>query len=124
MDGVGTRFEMELELMNCLASPEYLHYLAQGGYLDDPAFLRFLEYLQYFKRPEYAKFITYPHCLAMLDLLVNNPPFRKEIAHVSFRDFVHQQQFLHWQFGKRGQQPDVQKQEQLAKPPGATDTTR
>ncbi|CAM9173827.1 unnamed protein product [Hapterophycus canaliculatus] len=37
----------------------------------------------------------------MLDLLVNNPPFRKEIAHVSFRDFVHQQQFLHWQFGKR-----------------------
>lgn len=25
MDGVGTRFEMELELMNCLASPEYLH---------------------------------------------------------------------------------------------------
>lgn len=48
----------------------------------------------------------------------------QEIAHVSFRDFVHQQQFLHWQFGKRGQQPDVQKQEQLAKPPGATDTTR
>lgn len=23
--GTGTRFEMELELMNCLASPEYLH---------------------------------------------------------------------------------------------------
>ncbi|CAM9992864.1 unnamed protein product [Choristocarpus tenellus] len=49
---------MELELMNCLASPEYLHYLAQNGFLDDPAFLRFLEYLQYFKRPEYAKFIV------------------------------------------------------------------
>lgn len=25
MEGTGTRFEMELELMNCLASPEYLH---------------------------------------------------------------------------------------------------
>ena len=25
MEGVGTRFEVELELMNCLASPEYLH---------------------------------------------------------------------------------------------------
>lgn len=25
MEGVGTRFELELELMNCLASPEYLH---------------------------------------------------------------------------------------------------
>eukprot|EP00752_Nemacystus_decipiens_P015754 g14065.t1 len=101
MEGTASRFEMELELMNCLASPEYLHYLAQSGYLDDRAFLRFLEYLQYFKRPQYAKFITYPHSLAMLDLLINNPAFRKEIAHVSFRDFVHQQQFLHWQFGKR-----------------------
>ncbi|CAB1119271.1 unnamed protein product [Ectocarpus sp. CCAP 1310/34] len=105
MEGSGTRFEMELELMNCLASPEYLHYLAQSGYLDDRAFVRFLEYLQYFKRPEYAKFITYPHSLAMLDLLINNPPFRKEIAHVSFRDFVHQQQFLHWQFGKTAAPP-------------------
>lgn len=101
MEGAGTRFEMELELMNSLASPEYLHYLAQSGYLDDKAFLRFLDYLQYFKQPLYAKFITYPHSLAMLDLLINNPPFRKEIAHVGFRDFVHQQQFLHWQFGKR-----------------------
>ncbi|CAM9575340.1 unnamed protein product [Ectocarpus fasciculatus] len=115
MEGSGTRFEMELELMNCLASPEYLHYLAQSGYLDDRGFIRFLEYLQYFKRPEYAKFITcqfemkkcrrYPHSLAMLDLLINNPPFRKEIAHVSFRDFVHQQQFLHWQFGKTAAPP-------------------
>ena len=25
MEGVGTRFELELEFMNCLASPEYLH---------------------------------------------------------------------------------------------------
>lgn len=25
VEGAGTRFEMELELMNCLASPEYLH---------------------------------------------------------------------------------------------------
>ncbi|CAM9451796.1 unnamed protein product [Ascophyllum nodosum] len=101
MEGVGTRFELELEFMNCLASPEYLHYLAQGGFLEDPAFLRFLEYLQYFKQPQYSKFITYPHSLAMLDLLIKNPPFRKEIAFVGFRDFVHQQQFLHWQFGKR-----------------------
>lgn len=29
----------------------------------------------------------------------------QEIAHVSFRDFMHQQQFLHWQFGKRAVPP-------------------
>lgn len=36
----------------------------------------------------------------------------QEIAHVSFRDFVHQQQFLHWQFGKRPPQASSQDEKQ------------
>lgn len=32
----------------------------------------------------------------------------QEVAHVSFRDFVHQQQFLHWQFGKRSAQASLE----------------
>ena len=57
----------------------------------------------------------YPHCLYFLDLLV--PPdsdvdkdekggssidsgeaFRREMAQVPFRNFVHEQQFYSWQF--------------------------
>jgi mediator of RNA polymerase II transcription subunit 31 len=43
--------------------------LAQSQYLEDPAMVAFLDYLQYWKRPEYAKFLLYPHALAVLDML-------------------------------------------------------
>ncbi|CAM9339676.1 unnamed protein product [Phaeothamnion confervicola] len=116
-----TRFEIELEFVQCLSRPNYLHcgkkyvllppctslprqtlsktVLAQNRYFDDPAFLAFLRYLSYWKRPEYAKFVTYPHCLGFLDILNDseNELFRKELAMEGFRDYVHQQQFFHWQ---------------------------
>jgi len=119
------RFELELEFVQCLASPAYLHYLATSGMLYQSTFLDFLRYLRYWKSPQYAKYLTYPNCLYFLDLLV--PPssssaiitnngekegatgssnveadrggaFRREIAHVPFRNFVHEQQFYSWQF--------------------------
>ena len=91
------RFEIELEFIQCLASPAYLHHLATTGILAEPAFLEFLEYLQYWKQPEYARLLQYPHCLHFLDLLINNPTFRRELANVSFRNFIHEQQFYSWQ---------------------------
>ncbi|CAM9398126.1 unnamed protein product [Chrysoparadoxa australica] len=90
------RFEVELEFVQCLASPEYLHYLAQQRYLDDPAFLAFLRYLRYWKRPEYAKHLTYPHCLYLLEALCESEQFRSQLLFPHFRDFIHQQQFNHW----------------------------
>lgn len=51
------------------------------------------------------------------------PMAGQEIAHVSFRDFVHQQQFLHWQFGKRGQPPDAQEKGEPQKPRAAEATS-
>lgn len=95
------RFELELEFIQCLASPAYLHHLATTGILSEPSFLQFLEYLQYWKQPEYAKLIQYPHCLFFLDLLINNPVFRRELANVSFRNFIHEQQFYSWQYRAR-----------------------
>ena len=118
------RFELELEFVQCLASPAYLHYLATSGILYQSTFLDFLRYLRYWKLPQYAKYLTYPNCLYFLDLLVPpSPPsaittngekegatsssyvevdrgeaFRREIAHVPFRNFVHEQQFYSWQF--------------------------
>mmetsp|Transcript_5560 Transcript_5560/g.8507 ORF Transcript_5560/g.8507 Transcript_5560/m.8507 type:complete len:175 (+) Transcript_5560:162-686(+) len=92
------RFELELEFIQCLASPAYLHHLATTGVLADTAFLKFLEYLQYWKNPEYSRFLQYPHCLYFLDLLVSNSTFRRELANVAFRNFVHEQQFYAWQY--------------------------
>ena len=110
----------QLEFIQSLASPAYLHYLATSGILYQSPFLDFLRYLRYWKEPQYAKYIIYPQCLYFLDLLVppgddadpsdgsggsssnNNTDigeaFRREMAQVQFRNFVHEQQFYSWQF--------------------------
>lgn len=80
------RFVAELEFVQCLAAPSYIHcelkcafttlswqtscrvyslyflcslliVLAQRRYFDNPAFVNFLVYLRYFKRPEYAVYV-------------------------------------------------------------------
>ncbi|KAG6857771.1 hypothetical protein H0H87_004187 [Tephrocybe sp. NHM501043] len=51
------RFELELEFVQSLANPFYLHSLAQQNILEQPAFINFLSYLQYFKEKDYARFI-------------------------------------------------------------------
>ncbi|KAI9720836.1 MAG: hypothetical protein M1812_002675 [Candelaria pacifica] len=54
-----TRFELELEFVQCLANPWYLNHLATQKLLDNTSFISYLDYLQYFKQPQYAKFLTY-----------------------------------------------------------------
>ena len=54
-----TKFELELEFVQALANPFYLHSLAQQNILEQPAFINFLEYLLYFKEKDYARFIQY-----------------------------------------------------------------
>mmetsp|Transcript_29460 Transcript_29460/g.33897 ORF Transcript_29460/g.33897 Transcript_29460/m.33897 type:complete len:128 (+) Transcript_29460:49-432(+) len=95
------RFELELEFLQCLASPAYLHHLATTGVLSDPKFIDFLNYLKYWKSPEYVKFVSYPHSLYFLELLTTSDKFRREMGEASFRNFVHQQQFFAWQFRSR-----------------------
>ena len=87
-----------------LASPAYLHYLATSttsegqSLLLCPRFKAFLKYLQKtWSQPDYSRFITYPHSLYFLDLLIKNDAFCRELAQVSFRNFCHQQQFYSWQ---------------------------
>lgn len=53
------RFELELEFVQALANPYYLHSLAQQNILSQPAFVNFLKYLLYWKEKEYARFIQY-----------------------------------------------------------------
>jgi mediator of RNA polymerase II transcription subunit 31 len=52
-----TRFELELEFVQALANPFYLHSLAQQSILEQPAFINYLKYLLYWKEKDYARFI-------------------------------------------------------------------
>ncbi|KAK1274285.1 Mediator of RNA polymerase II transcription subunit 31 [Acorus gramineus] len=89
------RFLLELEFIQCLANPTYIHYLAQNRYFEDEAFIGYLKYLQYWQKPEYIKFIMYPHCLFFLELL-QNANFRNAMAHPGSKELAHRQQFYFW----------------------------
>nr|Q8MPD6.1 RecName: Full=Mediator of RNA polymerase II transcription subunit 31; AltName: Full=Mediator complex subunit 31 [Taenia solium]CAD21541.1 hypothetical protein [Taenia solium] len=89
------RFQIELEFVQSLGNPDYLTFLAQQGCFDKPEFINYLSYLQYWKSPSYSRFITYPFCLHMLDLL-QSPDFRREVAHESVTRFIDDQMLLHW----------------------------
>jgi len=108
------RFELELELLESFANPMYIHYLAQSGLLDDPAFQRYLNYLQYWHTAPYVSYVEYPHALAFLKLLQVDS-FRQAMKRLVALDLVfvyflcitcrqefalmaYQQQGLHWQY--------------------------
>lgn len=60
---------MDLEFVQLLANPAYLHALALQEYFQDQEFINYLQYLLYFKNPRFLKYIRYPMCLRMLDNL-------------------------------------------------------
>ena len=43
------KFEIELEFVQSLAHPFYLHALAQQGYFEKPEFINYLKYLNYWR---------------------------------------------------------------------------
>ncbi|KAG9233373.1 RNA polymerase II transcription subunit 31 mediator [Amylocarpus encephaloides] len=74
-----TRFEIELEFVQSLASPLYLNHLAALKYFENPAFVAYLAYLQYWTHPPYLKYLTYPGpTLKNLELL-QQERFRRDI---------------------------------------------
>ncbi|XP_058058667.1 mediator of RNA polymerase II transcription subunit 31 isoform X1 [Anopheles bellator] len=95
-DAQKLRFQVELEFVQCLANPNYLHFLAQRGYFKDTAFVNYLKYLLYWKEPEYAKYIKFPMCLYFLDLL-QYEHFRREIVSAQCCKFIDDQAILLWQ---------------------------
>jgi mediator of RNA polymerase II transcription subunit 31 len=104
VDLPSNRFALELEFVQSLASPAYLHFLANNTNMDgvslllDTKFKTFLKYLQQtWTRPDYSRYIVYPHALYFLDLLIQNDVFCRELAQVPFRNFCHQQQYYAWQ---------------------------
>jgi len=94
-DNGSQRFLLELEFVQCLANPTYIHYLAQNRYFEDEAFIGYLKYLKYWQRPEYIKYIMYPHCLFFLELL-QNANFRNAMAHPTNKELAHRQQYFFW----------------------------
>ena len=60
------RFELELEFVQALANPYYLHSLAQQNIFEQSAFVNYLKYLLYWKEKDYARFLQ---CVFFISLL-------------------------------------------------------
>lgn len=65
-------FIRELEFVQLLCNPEYLKWLYGEKYFSDSNFRNFLKYLMYFKKPEYQKFLIYPQCIPILEILLDD----------------------------------------------------
>ncbi|PZC83517.1 mediator of RNA polymerase II transcription subunit 31 [Helicoverpa armigera] len=90
------RFQVELEFVQCLANPNYIHFLAQRGYLKEATFINYIRYLQYWREPEYARYLKYPMCLHFLELL-QHEAFRRECVSAQVCKFMDDQAILLWQ---------------------------
>jgi mediator of RNA polymerase II transcription subunit 31 len=121
------RFSIELQFVQVLANPRFLHCtsdsprararvladargqpvggpllvedLAQEKFFENKAFVAYLGYLRYWKRPEYVKYVTYPHCLFMLDML-QNEHFRRAMLQPNLVNVIYDQQFYQWKFNR------------------------
>lgn len=93
------RFLIDLEFVQNLSNPRFLHHLAIQGFLDDPQFLEYLKYLRYWKTPNYVHFLLFPQCLIFLDAIIDNEHFRRELALKEFMEFMHHQQGISWMMG-------------------------
>lgn len=90
------RFQVEMEFVQSLANPNYLHFLAQRGFMKDQCFINYLAYLMYWKEPAYVSYLKYPVCLYFLELL-QHETFRKEVVSGQCARFLDDQVILHWQ---------------------------
>lgn len=76
------RLTLELEFLQLLADPLYVHSLAAESKLDNPGFLAYIRYLhETYSQPQYAHLLLYPLGLSMARaLLQNTGSIRTEIG--------------------------------------------
>lgn len=89
------RFIEELEFVQFLANPDYVHWIARQGYFEEPAFVKFLEYLRYWRNPPYVYHVAFPQGLSMLEMLMDSS-FRCQLHRPDARTVLMQQLMLQW----------------------------
>jgi mediator of RNA polymerase II transcription subunit 31 len=107
---------VELEFVQCLANPGYLHFLAKQGMFESVEFKNYLKYLLYWKGPEYVKYIKYPECLFFLEL-IQQDELHENLKNKNFISLISQQQLLHWKYylknrTKNDDEDDVDEEEE------------
>lgn len=95
------RVKSDMEFIQNLCNASYLQFLAQNKYFEDKQFLNYLNHLRYWNEPQFKRFLIFPQCLEILDNLLENELFRKELVFPQFVAFFHQQQGSSWMMNKQ-----------------------
>jgi mediator of RNA polymerase II transcription subunit 31 len=92
------RLLMDLEFVQSLTNARYLHYLAGEGYFENNNFMNYLRHLQYWKESRYARYLTFPQCLAVLDALVDETAeFKLLLKYPDYVQIFQNMQMESWQ---------------------------
>lgn len=89
------RFVEELEFVECLANPDYTHWLATQHYFDDEAFVGFCQYLHYWRGPPHVYYVQHLAALRMLEMLAK-PHVRAAVQRMDVRGFLAKHLMLRW----------------------------
>ncbi|KAI5962116.1 SOH1 [Candida pseudojiufengensis] len=96
INSLPSRWEIELEFVQSLSNLPYVSYLAQNNYLKDENFINYLKYLQYWNNPNYSRFLVYPNCLHILNLL-QSEEFRINIVNPDVMNVLMNDMVKRWQ---------------------------
>ena len=89
------KLQVEMEFVQSLANPNYLHFLAQRGFMKDPCFVNYLNYLTYWKVGEIQRKKTWCHhwsplfsgaCLCVLSQVSCLPSLPRAVAARNFQE--------------------------------------
>lgn len=69
---MASTFERELEFVQLLCNPEYIRWLHRNGYFSRGDFREYLKYLLYFRDFKYSRFLLYPQCIPILEILTSD----------------------------------------------------
>ena len=77
--------QVEMEFVQSLANPNYLHFLAQRGFMKDPCFVNYLSHLMYWKVGLYQFEMYFPTpipgaCLRVFPQVPSVPPLLGVVA--------------------------------------------
>ncbi|KRH93339.1 Transcriptional regulator SOH1 [Pseudoloma neurophilia] len=106
-----TKFEKELEFVQLLTNPHYLHFLAKNDYFKNADFRDYLKYLEYWNDKPYVHFLIYPQCLVILKAINTNEEFVQKLNDPKNIEFLENQLTEYWMWKNFNNSRETQQEE-------------
>lgn len=93
---MSTKFEKELEFVQLLSNPRYLHFLSKKNYFKNPQFREYLKYLEYWRDEPYSNLLIYPQALVILEAINKDEEFVQKLDDEKIIEYIEEQLTGFW----------------------------